>query len=343
MAMTTPVCICIVVSAILLGHFVVTFEFQNTYISSITQIHSIYGESSLNDTSSTALHQSNQSSLAAFEPKNSSCIKPRPVSWEWNYFSKNATNMTENQPRKRLLIGLFSGFDKYARMLELTAPINKAYARKWGHDLVVLQGTAYILPIDKKCTPPGRRATLNKIHLLLNALEKRDAYDQLLLIDTDALVYDFDKDITALLPDKYMLAAQRVKENSTVVETYNINAGVMLWNLHHPFTLSFAREWDKLARKQIMQKTIRGDQQPLHQLLRKSPKIESNVYSLSDEFAYGHGTVIKHFIRHVEHRDWNDPNLVDHREDRIKRTAETICQRYQQVCTGIESIAYGDF
>ena len=268
---------------------------------------------------------------------SSSCIEPRPLAWEWNYYS-NQSVVHNQRKSKRLLIGLYSGYDKYAEMLEITAPINKAYARRWNQDLVVLQGTAYIRPIDKNCTPPGRRVTLNKIALLLRAFDKKDQYDQFLLLDTDALMYDFDTDVTTLLSDEDMVAAERVKTHD-MNQTWNINAGVMLWNLHHPLSKKVIRTWKRVALRSVEEGNFRGDQKPLQNVLKQGI-LREQVSSLWEEFAYGHGTVVKHFIRLPKHSDWKDPNLVDERMPRIKQAVADVRDKHADLCDQIERVEY---
>jgi len=114
--------------------------------------------------------------------------------------------------RSDSLLQVTLAFGKYARLLELTAPINKAYAKIWNHDIVILQGTAMILPWDKNCTPPEERSRFNKIDLLLEALKRENQYDQLLLLDADTLIFDFDFDMTKLVPNTTMLVAQRTQQ-----------------------------------------------------------------------------------------------------------------------------------
>jgi hypothetical protein len=269
---------------------------------------------------------------------SSSCVDPRPLAWEWNYYSKKS--VVHNQRKsKRLLIGLYSGYDKYAEMLEMTAPVNKAYARKWNQDLVVLQGTPYIREIDKNCTPPGRRVTLSKIALLLRALERKDDYDQFLLLDTDALMYDFETDVTTLLSDEDMVAAHLVYRHD-VNRTWDINAGVMLWNLHHPLSKSVIRSWKRLALRSVDEGRFRGDQNPLHKILKQGRLREQVSSSLQDEFAYGQGTVVKHFVRRPKHIDWKDPKLVEDRMPRMKQAIADICQKYSALCDQIERVKY---
>ena len=282
----------------------------------------------------------NRTELSKVERSHqSSCVNPRPLLWEWNYYSRNE-NESNRTKGKRLLIGLFSGYDKYAEMLELTAPINKAYARKWCQDLVVLQGTAYILPVDKNCTPPGQRVTLNKVALLRAALERKDEYEQLLILDTDAMMYDFDFDVTSILSDNVMVAAKRVHKNESL-NTWNINAGVMLWNLHHEQTPTVVRAWESLSMQMISRGRFMADQRPLHQVLREQGEnFLPFVHALWDEFAYGHGTVVKHFIRRPMHRDWDDLNVVGDREQRIQKATEDICNQYPHECAELERTRY---
>lgn len=264
--------------------------------------------------------------------KNETPIFPRICSngpllepiWEWHFFGKNSTNLS-NQ-RKRLLIASYSAFGGYAKLLELTSPINKAYAKLWNHDIVVLQGTTMILPWDENCMPPEERSRFNKIDLLLEALNKKDQYDQLLLLDADTLIYDFSFDITQLVSDTTMLVAQRThKEDLT--STTNLNNGVTLWNLHHPLTAEVADDWNKACREGIPDnRPYRGDQFYLRQILGTDDRIAS-ISSVWEEFYYRDGTVIKHFQR-SNARSWNETGL-DSREEKILNATRDICNRFQ--------------
>ena len=122
------------------------------------------------------------------------------VRYDWFPHEQNATKHTASQ---RLLVAQFSGYGTYAKLLDVVAPINAKYAKDWGHDFVVLQGTAMINP---SC-PDEHRSTFNKIPLLKLAYGKRDWYDQVLILDTDAMIVNFHCDITRLLPTTPLLAA----------------------------------------------------------------------------------------------------------------------------------------
>lgn len=182
------------------------------------------------------------SETMSLQDKNTSkptdCPDMKPVSIKWHRFSESNSQLNvrlkekvEKPAKKKLVIGLMSGYDPYAQLLEVTGRINKAYALKYKHDVLVLQGTYLVIPSDN-CDPPKRRATFNKIGLLKEALRHRDRYDQLLILDTDAMMYNMSFDVTTLLDGEpnedengAMLAAHRVRSDD-VLHTWDVNIGV---------------------------------------------------------------------------------------------------------------------
>lgn len=259
----------------------------------------------------------------------------RNPSWEWELFQRNSTM------GQRLLIAQYSAFGKYARLLELTAPINKMYARRWKHDFVILQGTLMTIPEDRNCPPPEERSRFNKIALLQMALNQTQRYDQLLILDADAMIYDFAYDLTGLLiATNSMLIAQRVHENDPP-GTWNINNGVMLWNLHHPLTASVAEKWDMACRKGLPDnRPFRGDQFYLHKVLQQDETAQLAVFSVWKEFYYRDGTVVKHFQR-SKMFTWNETG-IDIRETRIQAAIDDICQRFKIPQGSLENRTYTD-
>lgn len=256
----------------------------------------------------------------------------RNVTWEWNRYSSDHKH--SNSTRKKVLIGMYAGFDQYARLLQHTAHVNKAYAKKRGYDFVVLQGTALAHP--EHCVESGRKATLNKIRLLFHAIDNQ--YDQLLLLDADALIVNLDTKLTELIPRDKMVAAHQVNRTA---QAWNINAGVMLWNVHHPLTRGTAVEWFQNARQGVLHDDkFLGDQVYLQRALRGSDARMAAVLRLTMEFSYGHGTFVKHFIREREHKNWKDPDILAHREERIRAAAEQACAKYAGVCDTIEEVVY---
>ena len=277
---------------------------------------------------------SSEVTRAGFTPEQ--CLKPRSPIWEWHFYSRSASKQIA---KKRLLIALYSGFGAYGRLLELTAPINKAYGKKWRHDVVVLQGAALRLSSEKHCEPPAHRATFNKIPLLQQGIKRRADYDQLLILDTDAMIYDMNRDLTTLLPSNHVLAAQGV-HSANGFHTWDINAGVTLWDLRHPQIQKLTREWDQNSRKGMQDNYhASNDQFHLHWTL-KMGNYTHQTYAFQNEFKYGNGTVIKHFIRSVQHKGWSDPDILNKREDRIAQAARNVCHHFSPVCDGIEKRSY---
>lgn len=264
------------------------------------------------------------------------CLEPREPVWEFEDFGKNASMKAS----KRLLIGLYSGWGVYSQLLSKTAHVNRAYARHWHHDVVLVQGAALRLKdLDGDCEPPPHRATYDKIPLLQYALEHKDSYDQLLILDTDALMYEMDVDVTTLLPEGRMLAAHKVHPGD-VDQTWDINAGVTLWDLHHPRTERLAKEWLKNS-KSGMENDYHAsnDQYHLHYTLQ-SGNYQDDIQAFDNEFNYGHGTLVKHFIRKPRHKQWGQAAILDNRENRIDEAIEEVCKEHRAICGAVERKTY---
>jgi hypothetical protein len=273
------------------------------------------------------------------------------VLWHWHRYSNSTTSTTpstpttlssnrhKKHPNHRLLIAQYSGFGNYGQMLDLVAPVNQAYAKLWGHDFLVLQGTALeFFGISKICNDETR-STFNKIPLLQLALQHSADYDQVLILDTDAMIVNFDLDVTTLLDHDndnhhrhhpYLVAAHRVWKHDWH-NTWDINAGVTLWNLHHPMAQSVADTWQHLSQhhpRQVLRQN--DDQYFLQKTLMDLGFWNRAVHSLRDQFHYYEATVIKHFKRDA--RSWTTTSL----EQRMLRIQEVIqrdlCPKWSQVC-----------
>jgi hypothetical protein len=121
-----------------------------------------------------------------------------------------------------------------------------------------------------------------------------------------------------------MLVAQRVHEYDPS-NTWNINNGVTLWNLHQPLINSTTKAWDQACRKGLPDnRPFRGDQFYLHQTLKKETnRRQAAVKSVVKEFFYKNGTVVKHFQRSKMY-SWNDTTGLDAREERIQMTVDEV-------------------
>lgn len=194
---------------------------------------------------------------------------------------------------------------------------------------------------NPECELPRQRAIFNMIPRLLHALSKNDRYDQVLILDADSLIVDLDFDITGLLSDEQMLAANRANQDD-VLRSWNVNNGIALWNLHHNTTKRVAQRWiSQLSRgvkAYLSGVTMHGDQHYFHKALIEEAGASSAVKALDSEFRYEKGTVVKHFVRR-NHNNWSD-NGKDERKSKIINAVEKVCLDFPVECEALEHVPY---
>ena len=300
-------------------------------------------------------HRSSSSSLTRnHHHHNNHNNNDNQVMWEWRRFhhqnttymttlhdddnptaqqrhgtTNNATLPSNNNNNKKLLIAQYdSGTNVlYGTLLNLTSRVNVAYARKYSFDYVILHGLAYRTIFDTTLRiPQPSRATYSKVNLIQRALELN--YDYLLILDSDAMMYDFDRNVAELMPDHKMVVAHQVYDFDAR-QYYNINVGVILFNLRHPKIRRVVWLWNIVCFVQIMIGVSDNDQNPIQRILQimgARQLIEGN----REEFAYNNGTFIKHFKR-VNSRSWIDSNM-DNRIVEIQDTVREVCTKYSPVC-----------
>ena len=261
------------------------------------------------------------------------CEERREPSWEWH-----EQRSGKPKTQKRLLIAQFVSHGEYAKLMETTSPINKLYAQKWNVDYVSVKGTTLTVDQDGDCEPPPQRAMFDKLALLRMALHKKDKYDQLLILDAEAMIYDLNFDVTTLLQDDDLLVAQRGEENDLRTHTWNINNGIVLWDLNHAIAPQVAEEWYKTSRSAVESGDSHGDQHYLQAVLREGNR-QQFVRSLEQEFGYRRGTVIKDFIRQQANNEW-DKTRVDAREAEITSVIKEICEKFPSECQTMERSVY---
>ena len=245
--------------------------------------------------------------------------------------NNNHTRITTNLPsRNNLLISQYdSGSDVlYGTLLNLTSRVNIAYAKKYSFDYVSLHGIAYQTIFDTTIRiPKPSRATYSKVLLVQAAMQLK--YDYLLILDSDAMMYDFDRDVSLLIPDHKMVMAHQVHDFDKK-QYYNINVGVILFNLHHPMLRRIVWLWNIVCFVQVMIGVSDNDQNPIQRILQAmgaQQLIEGNRH----EFAYNNGTFIKHFKR-VNSKSWTDDHM-DNRISEIQSTVHEVCSKYAPICS----------
>jgi hypothetical protein len=396
------------------------------------------------------------------------------VVWNWSRYSSShsimpsddgengddnasSTNHTDVKatsiPRRRLLIAQFSGKGSYEKLLREVEPINRAYAKRWGHDYTTLVGTALKFPglvyqtsqgddnesrdnhrycryyntndnansllhsTNSSSTPRSAsssyynyeaQSTFNKIPLLFKAMEESPLkYDQVLILDSDTMIVDFEYDITSLMlssnPANQDYGDGKIRENNQLdnnerakksdlindgaynhdvsddssyflvayrvwkfdwLSTWDINAGITLWNLQHPNTRRVAEEWLKSSLSDPKEVLLKNDDQ--YYLQRALQKVTASnafvggdqknsaigtfgmssfrkwwkrhsdhvkdgvgIRAVRDEFEYYNATVIKHFKRDTA--SWSQTGL-EQRLLCIREVKAEICRLWPTDC-----------
>jgi hypothetical protein len=288
------------------------------------------------------------------------------ISWEWKrYGSTGSTSITaatstsvtptgtSGRAQYKILIAQYDagGSDSnyhtnsYSTLLNITSRINQLYAKQYHYDYVLLRGIVFRTFYESYAQIPTSRATYNKVYILQKAIEWD--YDFLLLLDSDAMVYDFNRDIAqSLLPQHKMIVAHQVGDhinNNQQQEFYNINIGVTLWNIRHTMVRTILRRWKILCYIRIIFRLDDNDQNPLQNVLHYFVTFGRSLSSTNQylqahiieenhhDFAYRGGTFIKHFIRYNS-KTWIQDNDQQQRMEEIANVAHEICVRHEPMC-----------
>lgn len=255
----------------------------------------------------------------------------------------SAIKYLRESKNKTLLMVQYTGGTTYSDLLNLTRPINEAYAEKWGYDYqlftgLLIQSELKLLAKDEETLKiaeraPESRAAYNKVMILESVLAESQykRYDLLLILDSDAIMYDFSRDIAAVLPNDRVMAAHKVHVEDSDA-TWRVNNGVTLWNLRHRAAKPFSKAWKDACIDRILYKpTFRdSDQTPLHSILRELTEEDRRklVFAVpGKELGHSHGRLVRHFIR-PNCENWTDyAHTMEDRLDGIRRTVNEICSR----------------
>ena len=299
------------------------------------------------------------------------------ISWEWqryrnrtsnstatstNATSSTTTTMAAGRGQYNVLIAQYDAGgstkrsnNSYATLLNISSRINQLYAQQYQYDYVLLRGIVFRNTFSESSYTatqkiPSSRATYNKVYILQKAIEWK--YDYLLLLDSDAMIYDFNRDITpSILPPQKLLVAHQVtvghnknnRDGNSQNEYYNINIGVTLWNIRHAMIRTILRRWKILCYVRIIFRLDDNDQHPLQELLQHYVTFGRSLSSTNQylhaniieenhhDFAYRDGAFIKHFIRYNS-QSWIQPENDDHRVEEMTNVANEICRRHAPLC-----------
>jgi hypothetical protein len=235
--------------------------------------------------------------------------------------------VARNVSSERVLVVQTAGFSKYRALLDATRPTNEAYALRNGYDYLSASGIFF--------GTKESHSTFNKAFLLELALA-RNEHDVLLSLDADAMVVDPLFAPAVLLPNHgpnaTLLAASRGGTDEP--HTWDVNAGVLVWNLRHPRAQEVSAAWAAECRDAVM-RGGNDDQMMLHRVLQtigpEDRKSLLNVFIGHDAIRINYdGVHVKHFIR---------PDPLDWTGDSVPARVEQIGQLARKLRLPTHSMA----
>lgn len=252
-------------------------------------------------------------------------VKNSKVVWTWEHNncgpgrSRDAADATG----KRLLVAQAAGTGLYKEMMDVTSEINSLYAVHHSIDFVMVYGVLL--------GSQTWHATFNKVALLEAALNAK-VYDAVLILDADAVIVDFAVDFFHLMPDEMMFTAERVEDESV---KWNVNAGVMLWNLRHPEVPKFSKEWTKRSTKSVKKKILYEDDQGIMQDILKEYSMEDRVKyfnNVDKGLINGGGKYIVHRLRQKNSFDKQNLKVsVKSRTASLKKVCDEVKEKLKEV------------
>ena len=252
----------------------------------------------------------------------STTTQPNIIEWDWHHYYAKSKNATAT--RRKVLIAQYTGLDTaYLELTNITQRANKAYAKKWNHDYLLMMGTAF------NSNQVGISA-YNKLPVLRKAIDAR-IYDVLLILDSDAVVVDMDQDVLDLMPQSMLLSACRNHESDNR-HTWNINNGVTIWNLRHPRMEEVYTEWYRRLVVRIGKKNlIPSDQAELHDILKEYSEEERKtivnaIYTY--HFRFHEGSFVKHIVRSKSSTWISAQDDLIRRKTLLQEAVEDVCTKW---------------
>jgi len=185
--------------------------------------------------------------------------------------------------------------EQYKDMLALSRTANEAYALKHG-----FRYQSYI-GIKRGCFP--WHAVFNRIFLIHEFIVTGFG-GWIFYLDADAYVYDRDFDLARYIDgysDKALIAAPA----GTSGDRWNINSGVLLFNLGHATGRQIIEDWhadimqssdEQLRSAKIWGLNVEADQRRLTRILRKNPDYLAALHLAKQSIFNNHKAS---FVRHI--------------------------------------------
>lgn len=207
-----------------------------------------------------------------------------------------------NATSGEILLLQSSDAEVYAPMLAQSARTTQLYAER--HGLLYRS----FLGIKRGCLP--WHASYNRIDLLMDLI-RSDFQGWVFYLDADAWIADLDFDLRAYLADKQHRALIAAPAGHYRDQFWNVNNGVVLFNLGHPFARALIVEWERfLSRHDLAAEgktwnvEVVDDQGMFHRILDKLPYAADHIHIENKELLNSPwARFARHAIR-AEHQDF---------------------------------------
>lgn len=205
-------------------------------------------------------------------------------------------SIVPNETRGQIILLQSSDAEIYAPMLEQSARTTRTYADRHGYRYESFLG------IKRGCLP--WHASYNRIDMLMDLI-RADFQGWVFYIDADAWIADLDFDLAAYLDTKARYSLIAAPAGHYRDQYWNVNNGVVLFNLGHPFARAFITEWERfLSRYDVAAEAkewnveIVDDQGMFHQILDKLPYAADLIHIENKELLNSPwATFVQHAIR----------------------------------------------
>lgn len=222
--------------------------------------------------------------------------------WDWNDFEYGS------ERRKRLLIIQESGRGPAADVMAVTSRLNRAYARKWGHDFARVTG---VIAGNKPW-----HSTFNRAHILQSLISSANipSYEYALMLGADAVIVDLDYDVQKMDPRENMVA------------TNGNDLSVVYWDLNHVKIRAFAQQLLIETGRYLNDDTADGNELLTNLLDTSGIRSHHIKPPLIDYFA---GEVIKHVRQ--------PPDEDGRKDDWIRTNSQLIIGALEQI---VDAVCY---
>lgn len=232
---------------------------------------------------------------------------------------------------KNTVIVQTSDGHRYKPMIDATQELHKRYASRHGYDYFRFDGV-------KRGLKPWH-AAFNRVYII-EELIKEGKYDWVLYMDADAVIIDLSKSLSEFLDDRYSIVACRGSSDDPTV-TWNVNNGIIFFNLRHPSTLPIIMLWKAMYENHSLEQLAAeaegvfndsskhiNDQDMLCMILYHKFRNAAKVYRGEEHNKFNYlGPFIQQILRRP---GWNTEDRIEDIKEKVKTVEEQFPKASQQ-------------